>query len=191
MNYDNNFLEMQEYGMVKVGDMFPEFSLTASPSIEHFNFKTISSKEVEGKWFVMFFYPKDFTFVCPTEMVDYGNIKKDLDTLNCELFGCSVDSEFVHANWKLHDKRLVDLPYDLLSDVKRELSAALGIIDYEAGVSQRATFIVDDKGIIRSIEVVDLSVGRNAQETLRKVQALQSGQLCPASWKKGDSFIKS
>ncbi len=188
--YQDDFSDIQEYGMAKVGDIFPDFSLVVSPVKEHFNFKTITEEDLKNKWFVLFFWPKDFTFVCPTEMIDYGNIKKELENLNCELLGCSIDNEYVHANWKLSDKKLSELPYPLLSDVKRELSLSLGILDQAHGVSQRATFIVDDKMVIRSIMVTDLSVGRNAKETLRIVRALQTGELCPANWENGDSFIK-
>lgn len=175
--------------MLTVGDKFPTFSLVASPAKNHHDFVTIDNQTYNNKWLMIFFWPKDFTFVCPTEMIDYGNIVPELEKLNCQLLGCSVDNEFVHAAWKINDKRLESLPYPIMSDIKRELSASLGIIDKNAGVSQRATFIIDPEGVIRSLTITDLSVGRNAEESLRTLSALQTGELCPANWKKGDKFL--
>ncbi|HNY42299.1 MAG TPA: peroxiredoxin, partial [Bryobacteraceae bacterium] len=138
---------------------------------------------------VVFFWPKDFTFVCPTEIVAFGKLNKDFADRDAVLLGASVDSEFVHLAWRQNHADLKDLPCPMLADVKRELSAALGIIDPGAGVSQRAVFIVDPQEVIRFVMVTDLSVGRNSQEVLRVLDALQTDELCPCNWSKGQETI--
>jgi peroxiredoxin (alkyl hydroperoxide reductase subunit C) len=176
--------------MLTVGDKFPSFSLTASPAVNFHKFETISSENYKGMWKIIFFWPKDFTFVCPTEMVDFNNHYDEFLKNNTQLLGCSTDNEFVHAAWKEANPALSGLKYPLMSDIKRELSSALGIIDKNAGVCQRAAFIVDNENTIRSAIVTDLSVGRSAKEVLRILKALQTGELCPANWQEGEAVIK-
>lgn len=177
--------------MLTVGDKFPEFSLTAVVSTDMKTaFKTIDNKSDEGKWKVVFFWPKDFTFVCPTEIVAFGKLNSDFADRDAVLYGASTDSEFVHLAWRQNHADLKDLPCPMLADIKRELSTELGILDKNAGVCLRATFVVDPQGIIRHASVNDLSVGRNPQEIIRILDALQTDELCPCNWKKGDDVIK-
>ena len=176
--------------MLGVGQKFPEFNLTATVSLDRKNaFKVLTNKDYAGKWLVVFFWPKDFTFVCPTEIAAFGKLKGDFADRDAVLLGASVDSEFVHLAWREHHPDLKDLPIPMLADIKHELSAALGILDPAAGVSQRAVFIVDQEGVIRFVMVTDLSVGRNTQEVLRVLDALQTDELCPCNWNKGQETI--
>jgi peroxiredoxin (alkyl hydroperoxide reductase subunit C) len=176
--------------MLGVGQKFPEFDLTATVSLDRKNaFKQLTNKDFAGKWLVIFFWPKDFTFVCPTEIAAFGKLKGDFADRDAVLVGASVDSEFVHLAWREHHPDLKDLPIPMLADIKHELSAALGILDPVAGVAQRAVFIVDQEGVIRFVMVTDLSVGRNTQEVLRVLDALQTDELCPCNWNKGQETI--
>ena len=127
--------------------------------------------------------------MCPTEIAAFGKLNGDFADRDAVLLGASVDSEFVHLAWREHHPDLKDLPIPMLADIKHELSAALGILDPAAGVSQRAVFIVDQEGVIRFVMVTDLSVGRNTQEVLRVLDALQTDELCPCNWNKGQETI--
>ncbi len=177
--------------MLAVGDQFPEFKLTAVTGNEISNaFTDISNESYQGKWQVLFFWPKDFTFVCPTEIAEFGKLDSEFKARDAQILGVSTDSEFVHLAWKNDKKELKDLPFPMVSDIKRELCANLGILDPEAGVAQRATYIVDPDGIIRFVMVTDLSVGRNVNEVLRVLDALQTDELCPCNWNKGDEVLK-
>lgn len=176
--------------MLTVGQKLPEFQVTATVGTDPDSaFKNFSNKDLQGKWSVIFFWPKDFTFICPTEIVAYDKLFNDFADRDCLLLGASVDSEFVHLAWRKHKDDLANLKMPMLADVRRELSQALGILSPTEGVPFRATFIVDDSGIIRHVTVNDLSVGRNPQETLRILDALQSDELCPCNWKKGEGTI--
>jgi peroxiredoxin (alkyl hydroperoxide reductase subunit C) len=152
-------------------------------------FKTITDAEYPGKWKVYFFWPKDFTFVCPTEIAGFAKLNKQFEDRDAQVLGGSIDSEFVHLAWRNNHEDLRDLPFPMLADVKRELSSALGILDPKEGVTQRATFIVDPDGIIRFVSVTDLSVGRNIDEVLRVLDALQTDELCPCNWQKGEPTL--
>jgi alkyl hydroperoxide reductase subunit AhpC len=176
--------------MLGVGDKFPSFSLQATVSTDMKKaFTEITDQSFEGKWKLYFFWPKDFTFVCPTEIAGFGKVNKEFLDRDTQILGGSTDSEFVHHAWRTHHADLKDLPFPMLADVKRELTTALGILDPKAGVAQRATFIVDPEGIIRFAYVTDLSVGRNPQEVLRVLDALQTDELCPCNWNKGEETI--
>jgi peroxiredoxin (alkyl hydroperoxide reductase subunit C) len=176
--------------MLTVGENFPAFELTAVVSSDLKSaFETVTDKSYAGKWKVYFFWPKDFTFVCPTEIAAFGKANKDFADRDAQILGASIDSEFVHHAWRNSHPDLKDLPFPMLSDLKRELSAQLGILDAKAGVSQRATFIVDPENVIRFVYVTDLSVGRNPQEVLRVLDALQTDELCPCNWQKGQETI--
>ncbi len=176
--------------MLSVGEKFPSFELTGVVGLEPKNaFETITDQSYPGKWKVYFFWPKDFTFVCPTEIAAFGKINQEFADRDAQVLGASIDSEFVHLAWKNNHPDLKNLPFPMLSDIKRDLSEQLGILDLQAGVSQRATFIVDPQGIIRFVYVTDLSVGRNPQEVLRVLDALQTDELCPCNWKKGEETI--
>jgi alkyl hydroperoxide reductase subunit AhpC len=176
--------------MLGVGEKFPVFSVTATVSRDKNKaFETITNESYPGKWKLYFFWPKDFTFVCPTEIAAFGKINNEFQDRDAQVLGGSVDSEFVHLAWRNDHEDLRDLPFPMLADVKRDLTEQLGILDPAAGVAQRATFIVDPEGIIRFVYVTDLSVGRNPQEVLRVLDALQTDELCPCNWQKGEETL--
>jgi alkyl hydroperoxide reductase subunit AhpC len=178
--------------MLSVGDKFPEFKVKATVSTQLDKaFVDIDNTTYAGKWLVVFFYPKDFTFVCPTEIAAFGEMNQQFLDRDAQILTGSTDSEFVHHAWRTHHKDLNKLPFPMLADVKRELTSALGILDKNEGVAQRATFIVDPQGIIRFVYVTDLSVGRSPQEVLRVLDALQTDELCPCNWKQGDQVLKA
>jgi peroxiredoxin (alkyl hydroperoxide reductase subunit C) len=177
--------------MLTVGEKFPKFEVTATVSLDTKTaFETITDASYTGKWKVYFFWPKDFTFVCPTEIAAFGKLNKEFADRDAQVLGGSVDSEFVHLAWRNQHPDLKDLPFPMLADIKRELAGALGVLDLKAGVAQRATFIVDPDNIIRFVYVTDLSVGRNPQEVLRVLDALQTDELCPCNWHKGEKTIQ-
>jgi len=181
--------------MLGVGDKFPAFNVKATATLPLKNisidnvFIEVNERSYPGKWLVVFFYPKDFTFVCPTEIAAFGDLNKEFQDRDAQVLCGSTDSEFVHWAWRRDQKELHDLPFPMLADVKRELTTALGILDKNEGVAQRAVFIVDPMGIIRFAMVTDLNVGRNPKEVLRVLDALQTDELCPCNWKKGDETI--
>ena len=176
--------------MLSVGQTFPSFSLTATVSRDKETaFTTITDADFPGLWKVYFFWPKDFTFVCPTEIAGFAKLNKQFEERDAKILGASIDSEFVHLAWRNNHEDLRNLPFPMLADIKRELSDALGILDPREGVAQRATFIVDPDGIIRFVSVTDLSVGRNIEEVLRVLDALQTDELCPCNWQKGEATL--
>jgi len=177
--------------MLGIGKKFPEFRVKATVSNDiKTAFTDVSNSTYKGKWLVVFFYPKDFTFVCPTEIKGFSDHNKDFQDRDAQVLAASVDSEFVHLAWRNSHDDLRNLPFPMLADVKRDLSSALGILDEQEGVSQRATYIVDPDGIIRFVYVTDLSVGRNPAEVLRVLDGLQTDELCPCNWEKGEETIK-
>jgi peroxiredoxin (alkyl hydroperoxide reductase subunit C) len=177
--------------MLTVGDKFPEFTLKATVSEKlDTAFKTISNSSYAGKWLVVFFWPKDFTFVCPTEIAEFGRKNSDFADRDAQVLGASVDSEFVHLAWRKDHEDLRRLPFPMLSDLRKDLSNALGILD-EEGVAKRATFVVDPQGIIRFASVTDMNVGRNVNEVLRVLDALQTDELCPCNWQRGQETLKA
>lgn len=178
--------------MLSVGERFPQFKLKATVSNDLNNaFVEINNQTYPGMWLCVFFYPKDFTFVCPTEITGFAQVNQQFLDRDCQILTGSVDSEFVHHAWRTHHKDLNSLPFPMLADVKRELTSALGILDKHEGVAQRATFLVDPEGIIRFVYVTDLSVGRNPAEVLRVLDALQTDELCPCNWKQGEDTLKA
>ncbi len=177
--------------MLTVGDTVPAFNLKSVVSLEKGKeFKDITHKSHPGKWLVLFFWPKDFTFICPTEIAEFGRRNQDFADRDAQLLGVSTDSEYVHLAWRNHHPDLKALPYPMLADIKRELSQELGILDKEEGVALRATFIIDPEGIIRWVSVNALSVGRNVNEVLRVLDGLQSDELCPCNWEKGQPTLQ-
>ena len=177
--------------MLSVGQKLPAFNLKAAVSNDiNTAFTDVTEKSYAGKWLVLFFWPKDFTFVCPTEIAEFGKMNKDFADRDAQVLGASTDSEFVHLAWRQHKEELNALPFPMLADIKRELSQSLGILDPVEGVAQRATFVIDPEGIIRFVMVTDLSVGRNVKEVLRVLDALQTDELCPCNWQKGDVPLK-
>jgi alkyl hydroperoxide reductase subunit AhpC len=178
--------------MLSIGQKFPEFSLTGVVSNDiNTAFQPFDRASFAGKWKVVFFWPKDFTFVCPTEIAAFGKLNREFADRDAQVLGVSIDSEFVHLAWRKDKEELRDLPFPMLADIKRELSTKLGILDPEAGVAQRATFVVDPQGVIRFVYVTDLNVGRSPEEVLRVLDALQTDELCPCNWKKGEDTLKA
>ena len=178
--------------MSGIGQRFPEFSLTGVVSNDASKaFQPFNQDSFAGKWKIVFFWPKDFTFVCPTEIAAFGKLDKEFKARDAQILGVSIDSEFVHLAWRSTKEELKNLPFPMLSDIKRELTTNLGILDPEAGVSQRATYIVDPQGVVRFVYITDLSVGRNPEEVLRVLDALQTDELCPCNWKKGEDTLKA
>ena len=178
--------------MSGIGRRFPEFALTGVVSNDVKGaFQSFTHESFPGKWKVVFFWPKDFTFVCPTEIAAFGKLEKEFRARDAQLLGVSIDSEYVHLAWRREQAELRALPFPMLADIKRELAGSLGILDPEAGVAQRATYIVDPQGVIRFVYVTDLNVGRSPEEVLRVLDALQTDELCPCNWQKGDETLKA
>ncbi|MCU0868138.1 MAG: peroxiredoxin [Burkholderiales bacterium] len=178
--------------MLTIGDRLPAFDVPATVSIDADKaFTRIDDQSAPGKWKVIFFWPKDFTFVCPTEIAAFGKLAGDFADRDAVVWGVSLDSEFVHLAWRRDHADLRDLPIPMLADIKRELSTGFGVLDAKEGVPLRATFLVDPEGVIRYVSVNDLNVGRNPEEVLRVLDALQTDELCPCNWKQGDAFLKA
>ena len=178
--------------MLTVGDRFPAFNLKGVVSLEKGKeFAPVSSEGRPGKWQVVFFWPKDFTFVCPTEIAAFGKKYQDFVDRDTDVFGVSHDNEYVHLAWRRTHPDLKDLPYPMLSDVKQELTSAAGVIHKQEGVPLRATFIVDPTGIIRHVSVNDLDVGRSVDEILRLLDGFQTDELCPCNWRPGEKTLEA
>ncbi len=185
---------MTAEGCIRVGQQAPDFTATAVFDQE---FKTIKLSDYRGQYTVLFFYPLDFTFVCPTEIIAFSDRYKEFSTLNTEILGVSVDSEFSHLAWIQTDRKeggIGDIDYPLVSDIKKEISTAYNVLDPDAGVSLRGLFIIDPEGVIQHATVNNLSFGRSVDETLRTLKAIQYVQshpdeVCPAGWKEGDKTM--
>jgi len=178
--------------MRTIGDKLPEFRLQGVVSLEPGKeFQEITHQSYPGRWVVLFFWPMDFTFICPTEIAEFGRRHQDFVDRDTQVLGVSTDTHYVHLAWRGAHPALRDLPYPMLADTKRELSTALGVLHRNEGVALRATFIVDPEGTIRFVSVNDLSVGRNVDEVLRVLDALQTGELCPCNWTKGAPTLQA
>ncbi len=158
-------------------------------------FKTVSKKDVLGKWAVFFFYPADFTFVCPTELEDLQNKYEDFKKAGCEIYSVSTDSHFVHKAWADHSERISKLTYTMLADPTHKLCEDFEVYIEADGQAERGTFVVNPEGKIVAYEVNAGNVGRNADELYRKLQALQfvaehGDEVCPAKWKPGEKTLK-
>ena len=172
--------------MTLVGQKAPEWTAPAFVKGEQ---KTISSEDYKGKWYLIYWYPLDFTFVCPTEIRGFQSMLGEFADDGVEVIGASTDSFFSHKAW-FEDKNTFqqEITHPVIADTNHVVTRAFGVLNTEIGVGYRATVIVDPEGVVRSLSVNDLSVGRSPSEVLRTVQALQSGGLCGADWKKGDNF---
>jgi peroxiredoxin (alkyl hydroperoxide reductase subunit C) len=180
--------------ILSVGSIFPEFKKSSVVSIEKGKeFYDISSEDHKsaGKWLVMFWWPKDFTFVCPTEIAEFNKRYADFSDRDAMLVGASTDSEFVHLAWRRDHEDLKGLRFPMLADTSKSLAEALGILEANEKIAYRVTYIVDPQGIIRWVSVNDLSVGRNVDEVIRVLDALQTDELCPCNWKKGEATINA
>jgi peroxiredoxin (alkyl hydroperoxide reductase subunit C) len=176
--------------VLTVGDRFPAFHLKAVSGNDPASaFRDVDQTSWRDQWLVLVFYPKDFTFVCPTELAGFGKLVREFADRDAQVLGVSTDSEFVHLAWRQSHADLKTLPYPLLSDLRRDLSAELGILDPD-GVARRATYVVDPQGIIRFAMVTDGKVGRSPDEVLRVLDALQTDELCPCNWKPGQPTLQ-
>ncbi|XQJ25967.1 tryparedoxin peroxidase [Leishmania guyanensis] len=182
-------------GNAKMNEPAPAFEETAL--MPNGAFKKISLASYKGKWVVLFFYPLDFTFVCPTEIIQFSENIKRFNELDCEVIACSVDSEYAHLQWTLQERKkggLGPMEIPMLADKTKCICRAYGVLDEKQGVAYRGLFIIDPKGILRQIIVNDMPVGRNVEEVLRLLEAFQfvekHGEVCPANWKKGDATMK-
>lgn len=177
--------------MLTIGEKFPAFHLLAVQTAERATaFCELQQNDFSDKWKIFFFWPKDFTFVCPTEITGFGKLNQEFLDRNTQVIGGSTDSEFVHLAWRAQQPDLKDSPFPWLADIKKELTTALGILDPQTGVATRATFIVDPSNIIRHVSVNDGKVGRNPAEILRVLDALQTDELCPCNWQQGEETLK-
>lgn len=179
--------------MIGIGEKFPAFNKQAVVSLEKGKeFENISSDSFindDNRWTVMFWWPKDFTFVCPTEIAEFNNNHGEFKDRDTTLLGASTDSEFVHLAWRNNHDDLRGLKFPMIADTSKSLAEDLGILVDGEKVAYRATFIVDPLGIIRWICVNDLSVGRNVKEVLRVLDGLQTDELCPCNWEKGQETL--
>ncbi|GAY14613.1 peroxiredoxin [Mycobacterium sp. shizuoka-1] len=183
--------------LLTIGDQFPAYDLKAvvggdlskvDAKAPDDYFTQVTSSDSPGKWRIIFFWPKDFTFVCPTEIAAFGKLNDEFSDRDAQVLGVSVDNEFVHFQWRAQHEDLKKLPFPMVSDLKRELCLATGVLNAD-GVADRATFIVDPNNEIQFVSVTAGSVGRNVDEVLRVLDALQSDELCACNWKKGDPTI--
>ena len=174
--------------MLTVGDKFPKFKKPAVLADKQFD--DISSKDhkVEGKWMVMFWYPKDFTFVCPTEIIEFNNNHSKFTNLNTVLYGASTDTEAVHLAWRENDPKLGGLTFPLIADTSKSLSKKLGILQPEK-VAYRVTFIVDPEGVIQWVNANNDATGRNVAEVLRALEATQNPGLTACDWVPGEATL--
>ena len=168
---------------IKIGQNAPEFTLQG---VVGDKFKDVCLDEFKGKWVVLFFYPLDFTFICPTEITEFSKRDSEFKALNAQVLGVSIDSVFSHKAWL---KELGNLNYPLLSDITKEVSRKYGVLMEEKGIALRGTFIIDPEGKLRYQLVHDLGIGRSIEEVLRVLRALQTGELCPVEWKPGKNTL--
>lgn len=184
---------MTTHGCLQVGQVAPDFEATAVVDME---FKTLKLSEYRGKYVVLFFYPLDFTFVCPTEIIAFSDRYGEFSALNTEVLGVSVDSQFTHLAWIQTDRKeggLGELAYPLVADLKKEIGTAYNVLT-EDGVALRGLFIIDREGVIQHATINNLAFGRSVDETLRVLQAIQYVQshpdeVCPANWQPGEKTM--
>ena len=175
-----------------INSQIPEFKANA---YHHGEFKVITDKDVKGKWGIFFFYPADFTFVCPTELEDMAENYAKFKELGIEVYSISTDTQFVHKAWHDASESIKKIQYPMLADPTGSLSRAFGVYIEEEGLAYRGTFLFNPEGLIKVCEIHDNGIGRNASELLRKVEAAQfvaehPNEVCPAKWKKGDKTLK-
>ena len=177
--------------MTLINSTIEDFSVQAYHAEE---FKTVTQDDLKGKWSVLFFYPADFTFVCPTELEDLADHYDTLKELGVEVYSVSTDTHFVHKAWHDSSPAISKINYPMLADPTGKLARAFGVYVEEEGVALRGTFVINPEGVVKVSEVHDLGIGRNASELVRKVQAAQfvaehDGEVCPAKWKPGEKTL--
>lgn len=172
--------------MLKVGASAPEFKAKAYINGQT---KDVSLRDFSGKWVCLFFYPLDFTFVCPTEIRSFAQYEGQFKEMGCEIVGASTDSVYSHKAW--FERDLKEVKYPVLADTAHVISKSYGVLLEDQGIALRGTFLIDPKGVLQWMSVNALGVGRSVEEVLRTLQALKTGELCPADWKPGKATIKS
>ncbi len=172
--------------VLAIGHEAPSF--TAPAYVEGSVDAKISLEDFRGKWVLLFFYPLDFTFVCPTELYELSDMQEEFENANCQIIGASVDSVFSHQAWAQNDEKVGKIKFPIISDLNHEISFNYGVL-HEEGMSLRGAFIIDPDGVLQSMTINNLNVGRNAKELLRLVKAFQTGDLCPASWDTGKETL--
>ena len=170
---------------LKVGNPAPDFKAQAYVAGD---FKDVSLKDYAGKWVCLYFYPLDFTFVCPTEIKSFGDHTDKFKKMGCEIVGCSTDSVYSHKAW--FERDLPTVKHPILADTAHTVSSAYGVLLEDKGIALRGTFLIDPKGVLQWMSVNALGVGRSVDEVARTLEALQTGELCPADWKPGKPTIK-
>ena len=175
-----------------INTRIPEFRVQA---YRNGQFETVTDKDVLGKWAVFFFYPADFTFVCPTELVDLAEQYDKLKSMGVEVYSVSTDSHFVHKAWHDASDSIKKIQYTMLADPTGYLSRSFGVMNEEDGMAYRGTFVANPDGLIKLVEIQDNSIGRNAEELVRRIEAAQfveghPGDVCPAKWKEGAETLK-
>lgn len=178
--------------MSLIGKELQDFELTA---YQNYDFKTVKKDDLLGKWNILFFYPADFTFVCPTELSDLGNLYDKFQEIGCEVYSVSTDTHFTHMAWHESSELIGKISYPMLADPTGTLTRSLDAYIESNGLAERATFVIDPDGKIVAYEVVAGNIGRNADELLRRVQALQfvrehGDEVCPAKWQPGSETLK-
>jgi peroxiredoxin 2/4 len=172
--------------ILKVGALAPDFK---SQAFVAGKFQEVSLRDFQGKWVCLFFYPLDFTFVCPTEIRSFAQHEADFKELGCQVIGCSTDSVYSHKAW--FEKDLAEVKFPVLADTSHKVSRDYNVLIEEQGIAFRGTFLVDPKGTLQWMSVNALNIGRSVEEVVRTLQALKTGELCPAEWKPGKSTIKT
>jgi len=186
--------QVEHYQIAKIDTLAPRFEMPYY-NPEKDDEWTLHLDDLKGKWVVLFYYPADFTFVCPTELKDMADVKTEFDSMNVEVLAASTDTIFSHRAWTKQEKLMQDFPYKMLADHNLETADMYNILDEKTGIAGRGTFIIDPDGIIRGIEVTSWPLGRNSEELIRKIEALQfmstnPGVACPARWKKWAKTLK-
>ncbi len=176
----------------KVGQPAPDFDMPSTKNIEKLN-ENVRLSDYRGKWLVLLFYPLDFTFVCPTELTTFSERLDDFGAIGAEVIGVSTDSVHSHRAWLRTPREqngVEGLRYPLASDITKQVSRDYGVLIEDKGVALRGLFVIDPEGILRYAVIHDLNVGRSAEETIRVIQALQTGGLCQAEWRPGQETLK-
>ena len=184
--------------MLGVGSKLPEFKIVGvKPGFMRHEeggesaFETLTNASFPGQWKVIFFYPKDFTFVCPTEIAEFAKLNPQFAERDAVVLGGSTDNEHSKLGWRREHPDLAQLPIWQFGDNGGKLARALGVLNEDEGVALRATFVVDPDNVVQHVYVTNLNVGRNPQDTLRVLDALQTDELCPCNWQKGDEVLKA
>lgn len=175
--------------ILQVGYPAPKFKAAAWDPRKPQNMShQVSLDDLKGKWTLLFFYPLDFTFVCPTELIHLGDLAEEFEKHNCQIIAASTDSIFSHQAWAKQDPRIGKLTFPILSDMSREVAFDYGVL-HDDGMSLRGAFLIDSEGVLQSMTVNNLNVGRNPDELLRTLKAFQTGDLCPVNWEKGKKTL--